>query len=241
MEMDGATVLEGAGYLFSAPIRWEGGDWLTFGISAALTVAAASLDNAGRTLMQKNQQPSCDRLEKIFVEYGSGLNMMILSAGGYAAGLAFGDDWLRETSMLTGSAIIVAGTISTVMKIAVGRARPYLNEGHLRFKPFYFPVEDYASFPSGHTIVAFAVSGVLAERIKNPWASIGLYAAATATALSRMYSDNHWFSDVVCGAMISIAISRSLVQWIESGKGSDGSSGVRLVPRGSSVALVWTF
>lgn len=241
MESDGLRFLKGAGYIFTAPVRWEGSDWLRFGIAGAGTAGATGLDIDGRLFMQNHQTPGNGDIAKAAEQYGVGLNMIALSAGGYVVGLAFEERWLRETSFLTGSAILIAGTISTVTKIVVGRARPYTGRGHMTFRPFSFPVEDFASFPSGHTIVAFAFSGVLAERIRNTWASIGLYGLAAACGISRMYTDEHWVSDVVFGAVISISVSHSLVRWFESGGDSCGETGLRIVPGVQSFTLVWTF
>lgn len=237
---DGMAFLRMAGHVFSAPAHWDGGQWLLAGGLGAGTAGATLLDDDVRSLMERNHTRLNDRFSDAAVQYGSGLTMLLVSAGGYAAGLAFDEDWVRETSLLSGTAIILAGTISTVSKIVIGRARPFTGEGRYRFRPFLFN-DAYVSFPSGHTIVAFAVSGVLAERIKNPWATVGLYGLAAATGLSRMYTDSHWFSDIVFGAVISISVSRSLVQWYEgeSSRGEEG--GLRLVPSGNSIALVWRF
>ena len=241
VESDGLKFLRGAGYIFSAPVRWSGSDWMTFGTAGVGTAAMSTLDIDGRVFMQERQTPGRNDLANAAQQYGSGLNMIALSAGGYIAGLAFDSRWLRETSFLAGSAILMAGTVSTVTKIVVGRARPYMNQGHMTFRPFTFPVENYASFPSGHTIVAFAFSGVLAERIRNTWASIGLYGIAAACGISRMYTDEHWISDVVFGAIISVSVSHSLVRWFESGADSPGESGLRVLPGPQSLTLVWTF
>ena len=241
MESDGMTFLRGAGYIFSAPVRWNGGDWLTLGGSAAGTVAATGLDIDGRLFMQKHQTPGNNNLATAAEQYGNGFNMIALSAGGYITGLALGDRWVRETSLLAGSAMVIAGTISTVTKVLVGRVRPYKGLGHMRFRPFSGPLVDVASFPSGHTIVAFAFSTVLAERIGNTWASVGLYALAASTGISRMYTDEHWVSDVLFGAVISVSVSRSLVRWFESGRDDSGGTGLRIVPGAQTITLVWTF
>ncbi len=241
MESDGLTFLKGAGHIFSAPVRWKGSDWVTFGGAVVGTAAVSGLDIDGRLFMQKHQTTGSSTLATAAEQYGNGFNMIAVSAGGYIAGLALDERWLRETSFLAGSAILIAGTISTVSKVLIGRARPYTGDGHMTFKPFSFTVEDFASFPSGHTIVAFAFSGVLAERIKNTWASIGLYGLAASCGVSRMYTDEHWVSDVVFGAIISIAVSRSLVRWFESGEDSSSQSGLRIVPGAQSLILVWTF
>ncbi len=241
VESDGLKFLRGAGYILSAPARWSGSDWMTFGAAGVGTAAMSTLDIDGRIFMQARQTPGRSDLANAAQQYGSGVNMIALSAGGYVAGLAFDERWLRETSFLAGSAILMAGAVSTVTKIVVGRARPYMNRGHMTFRPFTFPVENYASFPSGHTIVAFAFSGVLAERIRNTWASIGLYGIAAVCGISRMYTDEHWVSDVVFGAVISVSISHSLVRWFESGGDSPRESGLRILPGPQSLTLVWTF
>ena len=241
MESDGMKFLKGAGYIFSAPVRWNGSDWLTFGGAGVGTAVVSGLDIDGRMFMQKHQTTGNSGLATAAEQYGNGFNMIAVSAGGYIAGLALNERWLRETSFLAGSAILIAGAISTVTKVLIGRARPYTGDGHMTFKPFSLPLVDVASFPSGHTIVAFAFSGVLAERIKNTWASIGLYGLAASCGFSRMYTDEHWVSDVVFGAIISVAVSHSLVRWFESGDDSSSQSGLRIVPGAQSLTLVWTF
>lgn len=240
VERDGVAFLRMAGHVFSAPAHWGSGEWLLAGGLATGTAGATLLDTDIRSMMGRNRTRGNDRLSDVAVRYGSGLNMLVLSAGGYVAGLALNDDWLRETALLSGTAIVLSGAISTVSKVMVGRARPSVNEGRFKFQPFSFK-DGFESFPSGHTIVAFAVSGVLAERIKNPWASVGLYGLAAATGLSRMYTDNHWFSDIVFGAVISISVSRTLVRWYEGETGGAEGAGWELVPAGNGIALVWRF
>lgn len=241
IESDGLTFLHGAGHVLSSPLRWNSGDWLTFGAAGTGTIAASGLDIDGRMVMQRSRSSHNGDLAKAAEQYGVGLNMILVSAGGYVAGLALDSRWVRQTSLLAGSAILIAAAVSTVSKVVIGRARPYTGKGHMTFRPFSFPVEDYASFPSGHTIVAFAFSGVLAARLDNAWATAGLYALAASTGLSRMYTDEHWFSDVVFGAVISVSVSRSLVRWFESGEGPEGGTGLRIIPGAGSITLTYEF
>jgi hypothetical protein len=214
---------------------------LTFGGAGLATVATTGLDIDARAFAQKHQTTGNNNLATAAEQYGNGFNMIGLSAGGYLAGLAFDNRWLRETSFLAGSAIIFSGTISTVAKLVVGRSRPYTGRGHMSFKPFSLPLVDVASFPSGHTIVAFAFSGVLAERIKNVWASIGLYGLAASCGISRIYTDEHWVSDVLFGSLISVWVSRELVRWFETGDDGSSKSGLGIVPGAQSLTLVWAF
>jgi membrane-associated phospholipid phosphatase len=71
---------------------------------------------------------------------------------------------------------------------------------------------DHTSFPSGHTVVAFTTSSVLAATIKNTYASIALYSLAGLTAYQRIYSNNHWFSDTVLAAIIGTVVGNALVK-----------------------------
>jgi hypothetical protein len=65
---------------------------------------------------------------------------------------------------------------------------------------------DYKSFPSGHAAVAFMTATMLAREYgwKSPWYTIGAYAVATATGVSRVTMEKHWAGDVVSGAGIGI-------------------------------------
>ena len=73
----------------------------------------------------------------------------------------------------------------------------------------------FNSFPSGHTTTAFAAAEFMRQEYKDvsPWYGITGYAAATATAVLRLYNNKHWVSDVVAGAGFGI-LSTKLAYWI---------------------------
>ena len=62
------------------------------------------------------------------------------------------------------------------------------------------------SFPSGHTATAFMTATMLHKEYghRSPWYSIGGYAVATATGITRQLNNRHWMSDVMVGAGIGI-------------------------------------
>jgi membrane-associated phospholipid phosphatase len=125
-----------------------------------------------------------------------------------------------------------------VTKSIIGRARPYTGRGSHFFKVFTFN-DDFHSFPSGHTTAAFTVSAVLAARIDNPWATAGLYGLAASTALSRIYSNNHWFSDVVFGGLAASAVGRTLVSTFE--RNEPEPTGFQIIPQPTGISLVYRF
>jgi membrane-associated phospholipid phosphatase len=137
--------------------------------------------------------------------------------------------------MIAGTATFVSASISTVAKFVIDRARPYTGLGDHFFKPFSFSDDD-EPFPSGHIVVAFSITSVLAERIGNPWTTAGLYGLATATALGRIYTWNHWLSDVVPAAIFSSVIGGAVVRWYEQSDPNDNSS-VMIIPGAESLTI----
>ncbi len=59
------------------------------------------------------------------------------------------------------------------------------------------------SFPSGHTISAFALYGLLAYLLSNKW-QIPLLSIAVLVGISRMYLGQHFLEDVLAGAIIGL-------------------------------------
>ena len=229
------------GHTFTSPLRWHGRDWLLAGSVVAGTGAASLLDQEWYDMMARNQTSFNTGLSDVVVEYGSGYTAVGLTGGFYLAGRLFKNSWLRETGILMASALAVSVSTETALKVIVGRARPYTGLGRGTFKPFNGK-PDFLSFPSGHTTAAFTVSTVLAARINNTWASIGLYTLATSVAVSRMYSRDHWFSDVVFAGALSTFVGHSVVRWYEDGMPEeDCTTGLRVIPAMNGVTVVWRF
>jgi undecaprenyl-diphosphatase len=111
--------------------------------------------------------------------------------------LLFGGD-LRFVAV--GSGALAAGTGIAVflrLKKAFRRRRPCVFEPHC-WATLLPP--DQFSFPSGHTITAFAVALSLAHFY--PELTIGLLFCAISVAGSRILLGMHFLSDVVAGAAI---------------------------------------
>jgi membrane-associated phospholipid phosphatase len=94
-----------------------------------------------------------------------------------------------------------AGLIANVAKNIIGRARPTLFDsvGALDFKPFAFD-PDYASLPSGHATNIFAFATVIG--MLWPRGRVLLYTLAVWIAASRVFIGQHYFTDVVLGALL---------------------------------------
>ena len=93
----------------------------------------------------------------------------------------------------------------------------------------------------GISAAAFAASAVLAERVNNPWASAGFYALATAAALSRIYSQDHWLSDVALSAAFAVPLSITIVREFEGGPEPGEKHCLQIHPLPGGIAVAWFF
>ncbi len=238
---DGVAALRTMGHVLAAPMRWDGRDLLIAGGIVGVAAVCYSLDNRMYNLMERNHSAVNDHATSVAAEYGSGYFAIGIPAALYLSGILFKDEWVRETAVIVGSTVLLAGAITTVGKIVIGRARPYTGFGRHTFRPFKAK-EDFMSFPSGHTTAAFALSASLATRIRNVWASVGLYGLAIAASTSRMYTRDHWLSDVVFSAAYTTAVAHSVVKRFENERpeGEDEHS-LQIVPTENGVSVVWLF
>ena len=190
---------------FSAPVRFDGTDWLyTAGLTAGTLLmfqADQAVNDAVAIKGQKTLNGDFWDVPTVYglVQYGN-----IAALGGYTIGLATGDDELRAVSRVLFQSLSYSGLTVMGMRILVGRHRPYLGNGPFQFVGYTLD-DNKQSFPSGHTTVAFAISTALAEYYDNNWLRVPLYTFAAMTGYARMRNNMHWFGDVVFGALIGIA------------------------------------
>ena len=81
-----------------------------------------------------------------------------------------------------------------------------------------YPLYEWNSFPSGHSTSAFTLAVVLTYLLpyKNRhWIIIPI---AVITAFSRVYLAQHFFLDVVAGAILGVVLTFQLIWWLENTK-----------------------
>jgi membrane-associated phospholipid phosphatase len=228
-------------YVFSRPLDWQGNDWLNFGYVIAGAAAISLIDTEVRDFFQRNQSESDNVLIKIGEFYGEPLSVVLITGGIYLFGNIADNDWARETAVIMTASLLPGGIYQTAAKISAGRARPYLELGNYYFDPFRME-EDYYSFVSGHTLVASATSLVLASRINNVIAKGVFYSLGVLTGISRLYSDDHWLSDVFLGGALAVVVAQSASIWHKDKKQSQHSGFNLLVlpsRNGITLSLKW--
>jgi membrane-associated phospholipid phosphatase len=177
---------------------WEGA------LAAGGLVGAALLDDEVQRHAQENRTDSRDDLAETFRHFGQPEVFGTVTLGMVGGGLVSNNPELTRAGARLATTLLLAGTVSTITKFVVGRARPSESSETNDFDSF----SGQESMPSGHTTIAFALATALSDDIGNPWASVALYGTATGVGWSRINDNKHWLSDVYVGAVIGITSAK---------------------------------
>jgi hypothetical protein len=194
------------------PTKWESNDWLKLGLVGAATFLAMQADQPVRDEFLKDRSYN----KSVPIEFGrmwGEVYTPVAIAGAFGLhGLLAKDNSTKKIGYEIIQTTIYAGAITTALKLAFGRARPFTNEGSKSFGNWSFLDDSFHSLPSGHTTIAFSVSTVLAKNAKSDLVKILCYVPAVLTAVSRVYQDKHWVSDVFLGGIIGYTVG----DWVTS-------------------------
>jgi len=145
------------------------------------------------------QSPRSRSAIRLMNRLGGGMNAPMVIGFFLVAGLALARrQWLR-VALAMALASLSGGIVVHLLKYLVGRSRPELWLG-----PFHHAGPSSNSFPSGHTVGAFAIATVilLGAHARSLKAVAILLAIAIAT--SRVVAFRHWPSDVFTSSMIGL-------------------------------------
>lgn len=173
---------------------------LGLGIGVVLTASSwLLLDTPVLTWAERVQSDALEDVIRLLNRLGGGMNPVLLVAFFLVAGVAYLDR--RWVSHALGMAIagLAAGIVAQIIKHLVGRARPELWLG-----PAHYAPGSSTSFPSGHTVGAFALAGVLVFSARSPILRVVAFALATGVGLSRILAFRHWTSDVTASAIVGL-------------------------------------
>ena len=182
---------------------------LTFG-SAEVYEAVAESDGVARLdqpvldAALTLRSPPLDSAVTAFTNLGGSIGMPILAA---IAMLVMAVKWRSWTPVLLLSAAAAGSLLMTVAgKELIGRTRPPLTDA-------VPPFEHSASFPSGHSLNAVVIAGVVAyllvlhleSRKAKVLTVLAAVVFAGAMGLSRVYLGHHWFTDVLVAWTLGLA------------------------------------
>ena len=192
----------------------EGKDWIPTAAVLGATAALVALDPAEAGYFRRTS--SFQGFNNVFSSNATMVGTIVAPVSLYAIGLIRKDSKMTRTALLAGEAVGDAEILTTVLKDTTSRRRPSGIPPTGNFSDSWFEsapkLNGTGSFPSGHTITAFAVATVIARRYGNHrWIPYAAYGAAALVGFSRLTLSAHFTSDVFMGAALGYSISRFTV------------------------------
>ncbi len=152
-----------------------------------------------------------DSIEPYITDLGNGWTIVALAAllTLYNYRIAF----LMVTTFLVTSLAV------QVVKFFFDAPRPKLYFKDLLSKLYFVKGVDilsHDSFPSGHTLTAFATGVLVTYLVKNKSWGILLVFYGAMVGFSRMYLSEHFFEDVIGGSVLGVFLAVFWISWIDS-------------------------
>jgi len=183
---------------------------------AGITAGLVALDERNMNYFRRTQ--TFGRFNRVFSGSNTSLGMEVFPAAFYAVGLMRKDSYAQHTVLLAGEAVLDSEILTTALKDIDRRFRPASIPPNGDFSQSWFKethgsyLGGVGSFPSGHTIAAFSIATVFANRYPNPrWHVWLAYGLATVVGFSRVSLQSHFPSDVFAGAALGYAIAHYVV------------------------------
>jgi len=197
----GKDILHDQQRIWTSParLRFSDTEWLVpfAGISAGLFVTDRDVS------LHLSHNPST------LSHYNTLSNAGVGALVGGAAGLwllsfpSHNSHW-RETGLLAGEAAINSLIPAEISKYGLGRDRPLQGDGGGHF------FQGGTSFPSEHSVAAWAVAGVIAHEYPGPIPKLLAYGMASLVSYSRIRAEQHFSSDVFVGSILGSLIAQEV-------------------------------
>ena len=185
---------------YTSPLKFESEDWIKFSVTIGITGIATLADKDIKDFSQRNVNNFSNGIFSIDKYYSVEFVVSSIIAF-YGYGLVADNSKVRKLAVKLTEATLLAGSITLITKVLAGRGRPYKQESQYYTNLLTFD-NDYNSFSSGHTTLAFAYSTVMANEVDNVFWKISWYSLAGLVGYARIYHNQHWFSDILIGAAI---------------------------------------
>ena len=213
--------LEQSSSAMPQPAEWVKATALIGGV----VVASALADKPVDRFVKKHQESAALRN---WDKFGKAMPFALVGAAG--AAFALGDDRLQNVGLISMQSVAAATGLALVGKYAVGRARPEEDRGPWSSVGDGKSRSD-ASFPSGHSAIAFAAVTPFAQEYDAPW----LYGVAALGSAGRVAGRKHWVSDTVAGSILGYAVG----SWLWHAQRDQSKSGLSINPGPKEISVTW--
>ena len=129
---------------------------------------------------------------------------------------------MADITFHAAESVVIGSIASQVIRGPLGRSRPYVTnyQDQYDFHPFQgFTNFKYRAFPSIHTASAFAAATVYTLETKRrapgaTWIVAPIaYALAAGPGIARLYTGQHWASDLLAGAFLGTFAGAKVVRY----------------------------
>jgi membrane-associated phospholipid phosphatase len=191
-------------------IRLRKTDALIAVVSAILVAIVWRFADAPITAWaERIQSSNVEDTIRIANRFGGGMNPAMVVVFFLVAGVVYRTRRWTAYGVAMALAGAAAGVSVQIVKYTAGRTRPELWLG-----PFHHARAAATSFPSGHTVGAFALAGVLMLASPSRTMRIIAFLLALSVAVSRVLAFRHWTSDVLASAAIGMILAAIAVRVI---------------------------
>lgn len=200
--------------------------WVAGGF-ALVTVALYPADRALARSIRRDplQNNHFLRESADFFDFMGTKGSVYIGASMYVVGRLARIERMADLGLHGSEALYLSQSLVRLVKGLAGRQRPQVDiEDPENFKlgRGFGDRDHYRSFPSGHAGMAFAAAAAVTSETSKWWPKSTwyiapvMYGGATLVAISRMYDNRHWGSDVVMGAAIGTFSGLKIVRYHHS-------------------------
>jgi len=186
--------------------------WVPFVVLTAATAGLIVLDPIDTPPFRRTNR--FGEFNDVTSGFNTGAAMAAIPALFYVTRAKAHDSYGQQTVFMAAEAIADVQIMTFVAKMIDRRIRPVDVAPGGDYADTWFKADVFGgkSFPSGHTITAFALADVFVERYPEhrwiPWVAYGL---AATVGFSRLTLQAHFPSDVFAGGALGIVMTHGLV------------------------------
>lgn len=182
--------------------------WSAAALAASIALSTADTRIAAHWNDSTNRSTERDQLARGFAKIQEG-TLTVGNLALYGIFRLTGAGALADATFHAAETVVIGSLGSQLIRGPLGRSRPHVTDlkDQYDFAPFKgFGNFEYRAFPSIHTASAFGVATVytLETSRRAPratWLVAPIaYAVAAGPGISRMYTGQHWASDILAGA-----------------------------------------
>jgi len=207
--------------IITSPSRWQGSDWLTATLVTGTTFCLYIFDEDIRDFAQDNRSDTGDDITSFMKVFGDGRYTLPPLGLLYVYGHYKENKRALRTTLLGLESFIISGAFTQVIKFTGHRYRPSSGDSPRKWDGPGLSTSNL-SFPSGHSQTAFSIATVVASEYEEygfipPLA----YGTATLSALSRVYDNDHWASDVFFGSALGYFTAKEIIRLHDCKRGKN--------------------